>query len=40
VVYNILTEFGLLMKLVMLIKMCLNDIHSKVCIGKHLSNSF
>jgi hypothetical protein len=28
------------MKLVMLIKMCLNEIYSKVRIGKHLSESF
>jgi hypothetical protein len=28
------------MKLVWLIKMCLNETYSKVCIGKHLSDSF
>jgi hypothetical protein len=28
------------MKLVRLIKMCLNEIFSKVCIGKHVSDSF
>jgi hypothetical protein len=28
------------MKLVRLIKMCLNETHSKVSIGKHLSESF
>jgi hypothetical protein len=28
------------MKLVRLIKMCLNKTYSKVCIGKHLSDSF
>jgi hypothetical protein len=28
------------MKLVRLIKMCLNEIYSKVHIGKHLSDSF
>jgi hypothetical protein len=28
------------MKLVRLIKMCLNEAYSKVCIGKHLSYSF
>jgi hypothetical protein len=28
------------MKLVRLIKMCLNGTYSKVCIGKHLSESF
>jgi hypothetical protein len=40
VLYNIHIEFGLPMKLVTLIKMCLNEIDSKVCIGKHLSDSF
>jgi hypothetical protein len=28
------------MKLVGLIKMCLNETYKKVCIGKHLSDSF
>jgi hypothetical protein len=28
------------MKLVRLIKMCLNETYSRVCIGKHLSDSF
>jgi hypothetical protein len=40
VLYNILVEFGVPMKLVRLIKMCLNETYSKVRIGKHLSNSF
>jgi hypothetical protein len=40
VLYNILIEFGVPMKLVRLIKMCLNETYSKVGIGKHLSNSF
>jgi hypothetical protein len=40
VLYNILTEFGVPMKLVRLIKMCLNVTYSKVRIGKHLSDSF
>jgi hypothetical protein len=40
VLYNILIEFGIPMKLVMHIKMCLNETYSKVCIGKHLSDSF
>jgi hypothetical protein len=37
---NILIEVGLPMKLVRLIKMCLNKVYSKVCIGKHLSDNF
>jgi hypothetical protein len=40
VLYNILIEFGAPMKLVKLIKMCLNKIYSKVRIGKHLSDIF
>jgi hypothetical protein len=38
--YNILIEFGVPMKLVGLIKMCLNEMYSKVRIGKHLSDHF
>jgi hypothetical protein len=40
VLYNILIEFEVAMKLVRLIKMRLNETHSKVGIGKHLSDSF
>jgi hypothetical protein len=40
ILYDILTEFGVLMKVVGLIKMCLNEIYSKAHIGKHLSDSF
>jgi hypothetical protein len=40
VLYNILIEFGIPMKLVRSIKMCLNETHSKVYIGKHFSDSF
>jgi hypothetical protein len=40
VLYNINIEFGIPMKLVRLIKMCLNETYSKVRIGKHLSDSF
>jgi hypothetical protein len=38
--YNIIIEFGIPMKLVRLFKICLNEIYSKVRIGKHLSDSF
>jgi hypothetical protein len=40
VLYNILIVFGVPMKLVRLIKICLNEMYSKVRIGKHLSDSF
>jgi hypothetical protein len=40
VLYNILIEFGVPMKQVRLIKMCLNETYCKVCIGKHLSDNF
>jgi hypothetical protein len=40
VLYNILIEFGVPMKLVRLIKMCLNETYSKVRIVKYLSDSF
>jgi hypothetical protein len=40
ILYSILTESGVPMKLVRLIKMCLNDTYSKVRIGKHLSDNF
>jgi hypothetical protein len=38
VLYNILLEFGIPNKLVRLIKMCLNETYSKVCVGKLLSD--
>ena len=40
VLYNILTEFGIPMKLVRLIKMCLTDMYSRVQVGKNLSDMF
>jgi hypothetical protein len=39
VLYNILIVFGISMKLFRLIKMCLNEIYSKIYRGKHLSDS-
>jgi len=36
--YNILIEFGIPMKLVRLIKMCMNENYSRVWVGKHLSD--
>jgi hypothetical protein len=40
VLNRILIEFGIPMKLVRLIEICLNETYSKVRIGKHLSDSF
>jgi hypothetical protein len=40
VLYNILIEFGVPMKLVRLIKMRLNEIYNKIDTGKHLSDTF
>ena len=37
ILYNILIEFGISMKLVRLIKMCLNETYSRVRVGKNLS---
>ena len=37
---DILIEFGIPMKLERLIKMCLSETYSRVCIGKHLSDVF
>jgi hypothetical protein len=39
VLYNILIEFGVPMKLVSLIKMCLNETYTRVHICKHLSDN-
>jgi hypothetical protein len=40
VLYNILIEFGIPMKLVRLVKMCLDETYSRVQVGKHLSDTF
>ena len=40
VLYNILIEFGIPMKLVRLIKMCLNETYSRVRVGKNLFDMF
>jgi len=37
---KILNEFGIPMKLVILIQMCLNETYSRVRVGKHLSDMF
>ena len=40
VLYIILIEFNIPMKLVRLIKMCLNDTYSRFWVGKNLSDMF
>jgi hypothetical protein len=40
VLYNILIESGIPLKLVGLIKMCVNETYSRVRVGKHLSDRF
>jgi hypothetical protein len=40
VLYNILTEIGATMKLVRLIKLCLNETYSEVHIANILSDYF
>ena len=40
VLYNILIEFGVPMKLITLIKMCLNETCSRVRVGTNLSDMF
>jgi hypothetical protein len=38
--YNNLIEFGIPLKLVRLIKMCLSERYTRVWVGKHLSDRF
>jgi hypothetical protein len=38
ILYNILIEYGIPRKLVVLIKMCLNETYSRVCTGKNLTS--
>jgi hypothetical protein len=40
VLYNILFEFGIPMKLVWVINMCLTETYSRVWVGKKLSDMF
>jgi hypothetical protein len=40
VLYSILHEFGIPMKLIRLIKMCLNETYSRVRVGKVLFDIF
>jgi hypothetical protein len=40
VLYSILTEFGVPMKIVMILEMHLNGMYNKVCTGKNLSDAF
>jgi hypothetical protein len=40
VLYNILIEFDIPLKLARLIKMCLNETYSRVRVGKHFSDRF
>jgi hypothetical protein len=40
VLYNILTKFGVPMKLVKLMRMCLYETYGKVCTSKSLSDVF
>ena len=40
VLYNILIKFGIPMKLLRLIKMCLSETYNRVRVGKNLSEMF
>jgi hypothetical protein len=38
--YNILREFGIPTKMIMLTKVCLNETYCRAWVGKHLSEMF
>jgi len=40
VLYSILIEFDIPMKLIRLIKMCVNEMYGRVWVGKNLSDMF
>jgi len=40
VLYNVLIEFVIPMKVVKLIKMCLTEMHNRISVGKNLSDVF
>jgi hypothetical protein len=40
VLYNVLVDFGIYMKLITLTKMCLNKTYNRVRVGRHLSDTF
>jgi len=40
VLYNILIEFDFTMKLVRLLKICLNATYRRFCVGDHLTHMF
>jgi hypothetical protein len=40
VLYNITTVFGISMKLLMSIELCLNETYNRVHVGKHLYENF
>jgi hypothetical protein len=40
VLYNILIEFGIPMKLLGITETCLNETYSRVRVGRHLSDMF
>jgi hypothetical protein len=40
VLHSILIEFGLPLELLRMIKICVNEMYSRVCISKHLPDNF